>query len=178
MPENMPTQVSEIATYSKFQSYIWDLNDPNVPDTTLNSPSPATAIAYNHKNTDQLAGGCYNGLVGKQFFPSFLTSLVYWDLKQKGGPVLQSKSVAPIEQSHYDPVTDLVWLSSKTGSEFVTTSTDGKMLWWDLRKPDTPTESFVLSEGAIGADGKERYVGGTCIEYLPDAGVIPIPYYL
>ena len=91
-------------------------------------------------------------------------------MKQKGGPAIQSK-FAPIELSHYDPVYDLVWLSSKTGSEFVTTSTDGKILWWDLRNLVAPTESFVLSEGAVGPEGKERYVGGTCIESVPDVGV-------
>jgi len=146
MPDHMPTQ-----------SYIWDINDPNVPDCTLLSTSPVTSIAFNHKNVDQIAGGCYNGLVA------------YWDLKQKGGSALSSKA-APIELSHYDPVTDLVWLSAKTGSEFVTTSTDGKIIWWDLRKLESPVESFQLSEGPIGPEGKERYVGGTCIEYNPEVG--------
>ena len=97
--------------------------------------------------------------------------LVYWDLKQKSGPVLKSKVVAEVENSHYDPVSSLVWLSSKTGSEFVTTSTDGNMFWWDLRNLDKPTGVHKLSEGAIGAGGEERYVGGTKIEYVPDAGV-------
>lgn len=62
-------------------------------------------------------------------------------------------------------------MSAKTGSEFVTTSTDGYMYWWDLRNPDKPTSQFRLSEGPIGPGGEERYVGGTKIEYLPDAGV-------
>jgi hypothetical protein len=55
------------------------------------------------------------------------------------------------------------------------------MLWWDLRKLDAPTETFVLSEGPIGQGGAERIVGGTCIEYVPDAGVFSdsnLSYYL
>jgi len=149
MPEGMPTQ-----------SYIWDVNNPNTPDITLASPSPITSIAFNHKNTDHIAGGCYNGLI------------CYWDARQRerGGLALQARAQAPIEKSHYDPVVDLVWLSSKTGSEFVTTSTDGKMLWWDTRKLDEPTDWTELDEGPLGPDGKVRVVGGTGIEYVPDAG--------
>ena len=50
------------------------------------------------------------------------------------------------------------------------------MLWWDARKLDTPTESpadsaIELDEGPLGPDGKTRIVGGTAIEYVPDAGV-------
>lgn len=92
-------------------------------------------------------------------------------MKQKNGPALKSKIVAEVENSHYDPVSDLVWLSAKTGSEFVTTSTDGYMYWWDLRNLDKPTSIHRLSEGAIGPGGQDRYVGGTRIEYVPDAGV-------
>lgn len=102
-----------------------------------------------------------------EFFPG------YWDARQRerGGLALQARAQAPIEKSHYDPVVDLVWLSSKTGSEFVTTSTDGKMLWWDTRKLDEPTDWTELDEGPLGPDGKVRVVGGTGIEYVPDAGV-------
>jgi len=49
------------------------------------------------------------------------------------------------------------------------------MLWWDTRKLDSPTESptdlIELDEGPLGPDGKVRVVGGTAIEYVPDAGV-------
>jgi len=39
-----------------------------------------------------------------------------------------------VEYAHSDPVTDLVWKSDKSGTKFVTTSTDGKMLFWDFKK--------------------------------------------
>ena len=80
--------------------------------------------------------------------------------------------LSPVEKSHYDPITDLRWLSSKTGSEFVTTSTDGRVLWWDTRKiGEGPTDTLVLTEGPSGDGKNERMVGGTVIEYVPDAGV-------
>lgn len=46
------------------EAYIWDLNNPNVPKESCLPPSPMTTLAYNHKNVDQIAFGCYNGLVG------------------------------------------------------------------------------------------------------------------
>jgi len=32
-----------------FHSYVWDLNNPNVPEVVLKPPSPVTNIAYNTK---------------------------------------------------------------------------------------------------------------------------------
>jgi len=43
------------------------VNNPNSPDITLASPSSITSIAFNHKNPDHIAGGCYNGLVCKLY---------------------------------------------------------------------------------------------------------------
>lgn len=146
------------------QTYIWDISNPNTPDITLASVSPVTSISFNHKNTDHIAGGCENGLV------------CLWDTKQKekGGFFLQTR--APTEGSHRGPVTDLVWLSSKSGSQFVTTSTDGLVLWWDTRKLVAPTEpcldSIELCEKpSFPDDGKYIVIGGTAIEYLPEASV-------
>lgn len=57
------------------KSYVWDLNNPNKPEFELNAPSPCTNIAYNHKLTDIIGGGLYNGLVA------------IWDVRngKKGG---------------------------------------------------------------------------------------------
>ena len=46
------------------EAYIWDLNNPNTPKDSCLAPSAMTTLAYNHKNVDQIAFGCYNGLVG------------------------------------------------------------------------------------------------------------------
>lgn len=112
-----------------FKSYIWDINNPNVPCEVLNPPSPIIKLAYNHKTVDQLAFGCYSGLVG------------IWDLRQnKGSPAI----VSEVEISHHEPVFDLLWLSSKGGNEFVTTSTDGKVIWWDSRNLSAYSDSLVI----------------------------------
>lgn len=43
-----------------------------------------------------------------------------------------------------DPVYDFAWLQSKTGSEAMTVSTDGSVLWWDIRKLSEAVESMPL----------------------------------
>jgi dynein intermediate chain 2 len=41
-------------------------------------------------------------------------------------------------------VYDVAWLQSKTGSEAMTASTDGRVLWWDIRRLAEPLESLPL----------------------------------
>lgn len=131
---------------------IWDLNNPNHPEMRLNAPSPVTNIAYNPKSTDQIGGGCYNGLIA------------IWDVKKGGAPWL----VSPVQESHSDPITHIHWIQSKTGSEFVTTSTDGRVKWWDIRKFDSYVEELELREPT--ADGKESLIGATVLEYNVESG--------
>jgi dynein intermediate chain 2 len=55
-----------------YQSYIWDINNSNVPCNTISPKSPITKLAYNHKSVDQIAFGCYSGVVG------------LWDVRMQG----------------------------------------------------------------------------------------------
>jgi dynein intermediate chain 2 len=77
-----------------------------------------------------MGGGLYNGLIA------------VWDGKKSGEPVLLSS----VERSHSDPVTHFHWLQSRTGTECVSTSTDGRVMWWDTRKLDEPTETLDIIE--------------------------------
>ena len=45
------------------QSYVWDVSNPNTPDTELLPPSPLCCLRFNPKNTETLVGGSYNGLI-------------------------------------------------------------------------------------------------------------------
>jgi hypothetical protein len=49
-----------------------------------------------------------------------------------------------------DPVFDFAWLQSKTGSEALTVSTDGQVLWWDIRKLSEVVESMPLRWAGSG----------------------------
>ncbi|KAJ3291402.1 Dynein intermediate chain 2, axonemal [Borealophlyctis nickersoniae] len=127
-----------------FDSYIWDVENPNVPDQTLTPPSPLVSVKYNPKDPHVLVGGCYNGLIA------------YWDTRKGAFPV----DTSAVEKSHRDPVYNLAWVQSKSGSEFFSVSTDGQVLWWDIRKLTEPTESLLLDPEKNG-----NVVGGTVLDF-------------
>ncbi|KAJ3116690.1 Dynein intermediate chain 2, axonemal [Phlyctochytrium bullatum] len=125
-------------------SYIWDVENPNVPDQTLTPPSPLVCVAYNPKDPHILVGGSYNGL------------LSFWDTRKGPFPV----DTSAIQKSHRDPVYNLSWVQSKSGSEFFSVSTDGQVLWWDIRKMAEPTETLLLDPEKNG-----NIVGGTVLDF-------------
>jgi dynein intermediate chain 2 len=79
-----------------------------------------------------------------------------WDTRKGPYPVDSST----IEKSHRDPVYNVAWVQSKTGSEFFSTSTDGQVLWWDIRKLSDPTESMLLDPEKNG-----QVVGGVVLDF-------------
>ncbi|BFZ17387.1 hypothetical protein BsWGS_20426 [Bradybaena similaris] len=128
-------------------SYIWDVENPNIPDLTVKPISPLVCLEYNPKDVHILLGGCYNG------------QIILWDTR-KGS---QAAEITPIEQSHRDPAYKTLWIQSKTGTECFTTSTDGQVLWWDIRKMSEPVEKMYL-------DKKQEFhnaQGAYCLEYEP-----------
>jgi dynein intermediate chain 2 len=131
-------------TTSCRNSYIWNLERPNKPEFTLKSISPIVSLEYNPKDSHILVGGCYNGLIA------------FWDTRKGSQPVETSS----IDHSHHDPVYKVRFLSSKSGSECFSTSTDGQVLWWDLRKISEPTDSLILEVHG-------RRLGGMSLDYEP-----------
>lgn len=80
---------------------------------------------------EQIGFGCVSGVVG------------IWDLREnKQKPSLLSEP----DNSHFEAITDLMWLSSKGGNEFVTTSTDGTVKWWDSRNLNAPADLLFIKE--------------------------------
>ena len=59
---------------------------------------------------------------------------------------------------------DVFWIQSKTNNQFVSVSTDGRMLWWDTRKLTEPTDELQLTDQA------GRLLGGSSAEYNIEAG--------
>lgn len=138
------------------QSYIWDVMNPNTPDTELTPPSPLCCLRFNPKSTDTLVGGSYNGLV------------TFYDLRRQGGGSPSESSV--IEKSHHDPIYDVFWISSKTGNQCASVSTDGQMLWWDTRRLGEPVDRLVLDSDAKSGG---MVLGGSSMEYNKE---IPTKY--
>jgi len=133
-------------------SFIWDISERNSPLMELRSHSPLVSCAYNHRTADWLAGGCYNGILN------------WYDLKRGPTPCMKSS----VEVSHYDPVYDVVWLQSKTGQECASVASDGRLLFWDVRKLSEYMDECVLTDG--GQKGEEKTIGGCSLEWMVDAG--------
>jgi len=132
-------------------SFIWDVAERNVPLMELRTNSPLICCQYNHKNTDYLVGGCYNGVLN------------YYDLRKGSAPVGKSA----VEVSHYDPVYDAVWLQSKTGTECASCSSDGRLLFWDVRKMTEVMDECVLTDGS---KENPKTLGGVSLEWMQEAG--------
>jgi len=133
------------------KSYIWDVNNPNTPDFELVPSSPLCCLEYNPKDPHVLVGGSYNGLISM------------FDTRKGPNPA----EISIIEKSHRDPVYDIAWLTGKTAYECASTSTDGQVLWWDIRRPE-PSDSLALEDKTPGNEG--RTMGGVSMEYSAAAG--------
>ena len=126
MPANMPKT-----------SYIWNLNNPNTPEIGLEPSSPLCTLAFSQKNSDLILGGSYNG------------SICFFDRRdsKSSGSNIRPTLTSVLEKSHADPVYDVYWISGKSGTECVSTSTDGRLLWWDQRNLEAgPTDELKLLE--------------------------------
>lgn len=168
---------------SKLPCLIWDINNPNTPINSIcsNNNTEINTCAFNNKHAHIFGVGCTNGTV-----------LIY-DLKTNKLLV-----TSKLEYCHSEAVRDFVWLKVKNGTEFVTTSTDGKVIWWDIRdlnnakkiylcpdnaeikepnKPDNEAEwiknvnykPFILVDKDKDTNTEKEY-GGLKIEYNPEAG--------
>ncbi|KAJ4458609.1 putative Dynein intermediate chain 2; axonemal [Paratrimastix pyriformis] len=123
-------------------SYIWDLENPNMPITEMQPVSPLVSLQFNYKDTHIIVGGSYNGVI--------------WPLAYES---------SPIEKCHRDPVYKVQWLQSKTAMELASVSTDGRVMWWDLRRMAEPTEVLDLVNKADGS-----MLGGVSLDYDPALG--------
>ena len=79
-------------------------------------------------------------------------------------PLTLPQQASPV--SCRDPIYDFAWLQSKTGTEAMSVSTDGLVLWWDIRKMGEPTETLTLKER-----GSETVLGAMSLEYNPQVSI-------
>lgn len=148
------------------QSYIWNLNNPNRPEKTLEPTSPLCCLQFNFKNADVVCGGAYNG------------SLQFFDMRKgTSSGVIKPTETTLLEKSHHDPIYDLYWLAtSKAGTHAVSTSTDGRLLWWDQRMLATgPTDEIHMYESnPVPGAPAPKVIGCTSLEYNSEAS--PMKY--
>ncbi|CAF4430086.1 unnamed protein product, partial [Adineta steineri] len=109
--------------------------NPNKPDFILKPNSSLTTVDFNPKETNQILAGCHN------------VQICIFDLRKGNHAVEQSL----IEFSHRASVRNALWLQTKTGTEFFSASSDGKIYWWDTKKMNKPVDQLILD-----LDKKER----------------------
>ena len=133
-----------------YDSYIYNIDCPSVPEMTLYPRSPLVCLEYNNKDANFLVGGMTHG------------SICLWDVRQGSLPVWTSS----IEKSHRDTVYSVKWISSKTAFECVSCSTDGKAMTWDTRSTTEPLEVIKLTAPEeVIPPGFVPPFGGRCLDY-------------
>lgn len=118
---------------SKLPCLIWNTNNPNTPKHALypNTNTEIITCAFNNKISNILGVGCQIG------------TILIFDLKTD-----KLLIASELKYCHAEPVRDFVWLKSKHGTDFVTTSTDGKVIWWDIRDINIPKKIYLCPDGA------------------------------
>ncbi|GLH09036.1 Cytoplasmic dynein 1 intermediate chain, partial [Gryllus bimaculatus] len=132
-------------------SYIWEVENSNKPQMSLRTSVPQVCTEYNPKDQNTLVSGLFSGQVA------------CWDVRRGELPVDVSLS----EESHRDPVRNVLWINSKSGTEFFSSSFDGQVKWWDTRKLAAPTDEIVLDMEKVDEQVISRAVGASCLEYEP-----------
>uniref|UniRef100_UPI00358E7F12 dynein axonemal intermediate chain 2-like n=1 Tax=Myxine glutinosa TaxID=7769 RepID=UPI00358E7F12 len=130
-------------------SYIWDIENPLIPEMSLKPASALLCLEFNPKDSQTLVGGCYNG------------QLAYWDTRNGSRPV----DTTPIEQSHREPAFKVIWNQSKSNTECFSASYDGQVLWWDVRKLNEPVDTLVLDMSKKG--NLENALRAVSLAYAP-----------
>ena len=118
---------------SKLPCLVWNTNNPNTPKHILypNTNTEIITCAFNNKHSNILGVGCQIG------------TILIFDLKTD-----KLLIASELKYCHSEPVRDFIWLKSKNGTEFVTTSTDGKVIWWDIRDLNIPKKIYLCPDGA------------------------------
>lgn len=132
------------------ESYVWNVENSKKPLITLRPRSSVLCMEYNPKDSNIILGGQFSGQV------------CIWDLR-KNSPA--PTDITAAEVSHRDPCHSALWIQSKTGTDFFSSSTDGTVKWWDTRKLSEPVEELILDP--TKQLNPNAALGAICLEYEP-----------
>lgn len=87
--------------------------NPNTPLLNLKPPCPIICLEYNPKDATCLVGGFHSGQVG------------IFDTRAEKSLV----GISEREVCHQEAVNSVLWINSKSGTEFFSGSFDGQIIW-------------------------------------------------
>ncbi|XP_035207445.1 dynein intermediate chain 2, axonemal-like isoform X1 [Stegodyphus dumicola] len=134
-----------------FDSYVWDIENANFPYCVLTPTTQLSCVEYSPRDLELLIGGHDNGQIG------------VWDVRAGGHP----QQLSPLQKSHKESISDIKWISSKTGLEFFSGSTDGKLICWDARNISSPTQVMYFDQKLGDQSNENKSYSITCLEYDP-----------
>lgn len=132
-----------------YNSYVYETENPNRPLYKLSPSSPSVCIEYHQKDPNLLVSGQRNG------------QCCQWDTREGSKPV----TFTPREVCHRESVNSVLWINSKTGTEFFSGSADGQLVWWDTRKLDEKVEVLYMDPTKSDEQVLERSYGISVLEY-------------
>lgn len=132
------------------ECYTWNVENSNKPEAILRPPSMALCLEYNPKDSHVILGGLHSGQV------------CIWDVRKNS---THPTEVTRLDVSHTDPCHSALWIQSKTGTDFFSSSTDGTCKWWDTRNMRQPVEELILD--ITKKLDKNIALGAVCLEYEP-----------
>ncbi|XP_060792642.1 dynein axonemal intermediate chain 3 [Neoarius graeffei] len=146
---------------------FWSFSDSINPQLLLECPDDVLCFNFCPSDTNIIVGGCMNGQVvlwdisghvdrlqgTRAGVQTKMTNTVFFDDKQENDiPVVRYCALAGIGTGHRGPVTDVQWLpdsyevsglgiplknTHQISVQIVTCSSDGCVMFWDLRAPLT-----------------------------------------
>lgn len=84
-----------------------------------------------------------------------------WDVRAGESPV----STTPREICHRESANRVLWINSKTNTEFFSGGADGQVIWWDTRKLTERLESLYMDPEKSDEQVLERSHGVSVLEY-------------
>lgn len=150
-----PDQGSKISTAfvprgnDSRESYVWDVENPTSPLVRFEPHSTVNCLEFNPKDPMILSSGLHSGQVAA------------WDTRVERTPV----AISPLEVSHRLSCSKVLWINSKTGTEFFSGGSDGQVLWWDMRNLNEHLDVLLMDPMKTDEQEISRALGVSVLEY-------------
>lgn len=132
-------------------AFVWHVERPLTPQLDLNPICTLTDLQFSPRNKNDIAGGLINGQVG------------WWDIRVGGEPVAHCAA----HVAHRSMVSRVLYINSKSGTDFFSGGDDGACKWWDVRNLSEPLDEIILDLVKISTDTPtmDRANGVSVLEY-------------